>query len=124
MLHNVILGRSINAVHSHTRAELAFEILHTLPGAAHSHRAAQFIGLCAGKVSDRHRNPQQLFLKKRHAKSSLQDRLKRRVGICDFLSALSPPHVGVHHLADDGAGPDNRYLHNKIVKTVRVVSRQ
>jgi len=36
--------------------------------------------------------------------------------ISDFFLALAAAHVRVHHLADDGAGPDDRDLHNEVVE--------
>jgi hypothetical protein len=44
-----------------------------------------------------------------------------RIG--DLLPSLPPLHIRVHHLADDGAGADDRNLNNKIVELVRVIAR-
>src|SRR5580693_4982349 len=41
-----------------------------------------------------------------------------------FFFLLSPAHVGMHHLAHDGAWPDDGNLHDKVVKLGREVSRQ
>ena len=67
----------VDAVGRHARAQLAFKILHALPGAAHAHGAAQLLGLRAGKVGDGHGHAQQLLLKERHAQRALQHRLQR-----------------------------------------------
>ncbi len=38
--------------------------------------------------------------------------------------SLPAPHVGVHHLANDGSGPDDGDLHNQVVKTLRTIAWQ
>ena len=45
-----------------------------------------------------------------------------RIG--DRLFLLPAPHVRMHHLADDGAGPDDGHLHHKVVETLGIVARQ
>jgi len=45
-------------------------------------------------------------LKERHTKRALEHWFERRVGIRDFLFSLLP-HVRVHHLSDEWAGPDD-----------------
>jgi len=56
VLNNVLLRRSVKPVGRHARAELAFEILHPLPGPPHPHGAAQLFRLSAGKVGNCHRH--------------------------------------------------------------------
>ena len=97
-------------------AQPAFKIFHPLHGAAHSDGAAQLFGLCAGEAGNRHRHAQQLLLKERHAERALEHRFKRRMRIRDFLLALAAAHVRVHHLAHDGAGPNDGHLHHEIVE--------
>ena len=65
-----------------------------------------------------------LLLKERHAQRALQDRLQRGMRIRDLLFLLTPPHVGMHHLADDGPGPDDGDLHDEIVEPLGIVARQ
>jgi hypothetical protein len=40
------------------------------------------------------------------------------------LTPLAPPQVGMQHLADNGAGADDRHLHDNIVKSLRHHARQ
>ena len=116
VLNDVVLRRGIEPVGRHAGAQLAFEIFHSLPGSAHPHGASQLFGFRAGEVGDRHRHAQQLFLKQRNAKRALQHRFQRWMRIGDRFLLLPPPHVGVHHLANDGPGPNNRHLHDEVVE--------
>ena len=43
--------------------------------------------------------------------------------ISDLFFFLAPPHVRVHHFAHDGPGPDDRDLHDQIVKMCRRIVR-
>ena len=74
VLDDPILRDSIDALRSHTDAKLSFEILHALPGTAHSDSATQFVGLRAGEIGHGHGNPEELLLKEWHAKGALQNR--------------------------------------------------
>ena len=56
VLNDVLLRRSIKSVGRHARAQLAFEILHPLPGPPHPYGAAQLFRLSTGKVGNRHRH--------------------------------------------------------------------
>ena len=65
----------------HAGAQLPFDLLHALLGSLEAERAAQLLGLAAGKSGRHHRHPQQLLLEERHAERARQDRLERRMRI-------------------------------------------
>ena len=122
-LHDVVLRLGADAVAGHAGAQAAFQVLHALHRSAHAHGAAQLLGFGAGEAGDGHGHAQQLLLKERHAERALEHRLERRMRIGDLLLALAAAHVGVHHLAHDGAGADDGHLHDEIVKAHRRVVR-
>lgn len=41
-----------------------------------------------------------------------------------LLLAVAPPDIGMHHVALDGAGPDDRHLDHQIVEAARTHARQ
>jgi hypothetical protein len=75
-LDNFVLRGGREAIGGHAAAQLHFQVLHALPGAAHTNGAAQLFGLGSAEVGDDHGHAQQLFLKKRDAKGALEDRLE------------------------------------------------
>ena len=86
--------------------------------ALEAHGAAQFFGLAAGEAGGDHRHAQQLLLKQRHAQRALQHRLERGMQAVRLFPALPALQIRMHHLADDGAGADDRDLHHDVVETL------
>ena len=102
----------------HAGAQPDFDFFHALLRALEAHGAAQFFGFASGEVGHDHRNAQQLFLKKRYAERALQHRLERGMRIGDGFAALPALQKGIHHLADDRAGADDRDLHHDVVEAL------
>src|ERR1700723_2948073 len=123
-LDDFVLRARREAVGGHAAPQLAFEILHALPGAAHAHGAAQLFSLRSAEVGNGHGHAQQLLLKKRYAESTLEYWFERRMRIGDRFLFLAAAHVRMHHFADDGTGTNDGYLHDKIVKIFRAITRQ
>ena len=79
-----------------------------------------------------HGDPHGLFLKQRNAEGSSKNffqlvlvakfRIWRRN--FDWLQSLLPAQIGMHHIALDGPGPDNRNLNHQIIEFFRPQSRQ
>jgi hypothetical protein len=46
------------------------------------------------------------------------------MGIGDLFFLLTPPHIGMHHLADDGSGANDGDLHHHVVELLWFVPRQ
>ena len=100
----------------HAGDQLLADRRHALARSLVAHRPAQLVGL-AGRESrrgDRHLHA--LLLEERNAERALQDRLERRVRIGHLLLSCPAAQVGMHHLALDRAGPDERDLHDEIVE--------
>ena len=108
----------------HAGAEFGFDFFHAGLRAFESHGAAQFFGFASGEVGGDHGEAQQLFLKKRNAERALQHGFERGMGIGDFFASLAALQKWIHHLADDGAGADDRDLHHDVVKLLRTQARQ
>jgi hypothetical protein len=64
------------------------------------------------------------LLKERHAESTLKNRNEERVRIDDLLFTSSPQHVWVGHLADNRSGPNDGYLHDKVIEDFGKVPHQ
>ena len=62
-----------------------------------------------------------LVVEYRGDKGSEVVELEPRTRIGNLLSALSSLHIGIHHLADDGTGADDRNLHHKVIELVGVL---
>ena len=63
-------------------------------------------------------------MKQRHAQGFAQNVTQIIGWELDRLFALTPAQIGVHHIALNGAWPDNRHLYHQIVKTARLEPRQ
>ena len=91
------------------------------------HGAAQLIGLLGGKFRRFHGDAHGLFLEQRHALGLAQDlaQLVRRPvlrigrGIGFGFEAVAPAQVGMHHVALNGTGADDRHLDDEIVEAAR-----
>ena len=62
------------------------------------------------------RDPHRLLLEQRHAERLAEHLLQLRLRIVDRLLALAPAQIGMHHVALDRAGPDDRDLDDEIVE--------
>ena len=122
-LHNIVLRIRPDAVARHPRAQPALQILHALHRSPHAHCPPQLFRLRAAETRHRHRHAQQLFLKQRNSEGPFEHRLQRWVRIADFLLALPPPHVWMHHFAHDGPRSYDRHLHHQVVEAHRRVVR-
>ena len=101
-----------------------FDLLHPPLGSLEAHRPAQLLGLAAGEPGGDHRNSQQLFLEERHAKRARENRLERRMRVLHRLAPRPAIQVRMHHLPDDGAGPDDGHLHDDVVEAGGLQTRQ
>ena len=122
-MDDVVLRCRADAVACHPCAQSAFEILHPLHRPPHSHGAAQLFGLCSRETGNCHCHAKKLLLEERHSKSALQHWFKGRMRIGNFFLSLAAAHIRVHHLADDGAGADDGYLHDEVVEACGRVVR-
>ncbi len=84
----------------------------------------KFFGFASGEIGRDHGDPQQLFLKKRNAERALQHWLERWVRIGDFFASLAAQDEGIHHLAHDWPGADDRDLHDDVVEAFWKQARQ
>ena len=123
-LDDFVLGFRGQAVGGHAGAELDFEVLHALPGAAHADGAAQLFGFGSGEIGDGHGDAEELLLKERDAEGALEHGLERRVRVGDRFPALAAAHIRMHHFSDDGAGADDGDLDDEVVEAVGAVARE
>ncbi len=121
---DLFLSRSRDAPFGHASAKPDLDVLHPFDRAFEPHGATQFFGLAAGKTRRRHGDPQELFLKERHAQSPFEDRFQTGMGIGDGFAPHAPLQVGAGHLAGDRARPDDRHLDDEVVETFGPVARQ
>ncbi len=120
-----LLGRpGVDALPRDPGTQLLLDLPHACLRALEPHRPAQLLGLAAGEPGRHHRHAQQLFLEEWHAKRALEDGLQRGVGIHHGLSPRPPVEIRVHHLSDDGSGPDDGHLHHEVVEPFRPETRQ
>ena len=76
----------------------------------------RLFGFAARESGGDHGHAQQLLLKQRHAQRAAQHRFERGMQTIGRFPALAPVQIGMHHLAHDGAGPDDGHLHHDVVK--------
>ena len=117
-----VLRLAGDAVALHAGAQAAFDILHALLRALEAEGAAQFLGLAAGEAGGDHGHAQQLLLEERHAERAREHGFERGVHAVRRFAALPPLEIGVHHFADDGAGPDDGHLHHDVVEAARAAA--
>ena len=88
------------------------------------HGAAELVGLAGREAGAFDRDLHRLFLKQRHAERLAEHLLKLGRGIVDRLLAFAPAQIGMHHVALDRTGPDDRHLDDEIVEGARLEPRQ
>ena len=112
------------AVFDHAVDEILPVAVDRAVAAEGGHRATQLVGLAGRKASGVDGDLHRLFLEQRHATGPFQDRLKHRARVVDLLQAHAATQIGMHHVALDGAGPDDRDLDDEIVEFPRFQARQ
>ncbi len=88
------------------------------------HGLAEHVGLAWREARAFDRDPHGLLLEERHPERLAQHLLKLGLQIVDRLQAFAAAEVGVHHVALDGTGPDDRDLHDEVVVGSRLQPRQ
>ena len=124
MRDDLFLCLQCEPVLSHSAPQLGFDFFHTFFRPFEAHRSAEVFGFTTCEVRRHHCDAQQLFLKQWHSQSSFQNRFERRMSVRDRLLALPPIHVGMHHLSDNRAGPNDGYLYHEIVELHWRIARQ
>ena len=123
-LDDLVLGRSLDPALRHPRTQARLDGGHLVHRALEPHRPPQLLRLPSREAGRDHRDPQELFLEERDAQCPLQDRLERGVGILHGRQAAPAVEEGMDHPPDDGAGPDDRDLHDDVVEGLRGVARK
>ena len=119
-MHDLIGGFTGDAPARHALAQLHLHLGHSPLAALEAERTPQLLRLAAREAGGDHRHAQELLLEQRHAERARENGLERRVGIAHLLAAAPSPDVGMHHVADDRAGADDRDLHDQVVEPLRV----
>ncbi len=88
------------------------------------HGAAEAVGAAGLHAGDVHRDLDDLLLVEDHPKRVAKDRLEQRMGVCDDLTTLLAPDVGMHRVALDRSRPDDRDLDHEVVEVLRSRSGQ
>ncbi len=110
---------------------LLLEFMDGADMAERGHRAAQLVGFVGREFRSLDGDPHRLFLKQGNAEGFSEDGLKFvlvaifRKGIFDVFR-LHPPalQIGMHHLALDRPGTNDRDLDHQIIKRARLQARQ
>ena len=82
-------------------------------------RAAQPVGLVGGEAGADDGDLHRLLLEERHAEGLAEHLAERVGGERDLLLAAAAAQVGVHHVALDRAGADDRHLDDEVVEAAR-----
>ena len=96
------------------------------------HGLAQAVRLIGGELRGLHGEPHRLFLEQRHAHGLAENLVqfvrgavfRRRRGKGHRLLTVPSAQIGMHHIALDRAGPDDRHLDDEIVEVFRSQPRQ
>ena len=120
-----LLGRGrLDPLPRHARAQLRLHLAHARLAALEAEGAAQLLGLGPGESRRHHGHAQQLLLEQRHPERAGQDGLQARVRVAHRLAPAPAADVGMHHVAHDGAGPDDGHLHHEVVEALGPDARQ
>ena len=112
------------AVGDHAGDQLLAEGMNGAGAAEGGHGAAQIVGLRRREAGRDDGDLHGLFLEQRYAERLGEHRPQRVRGVLDPLLAAAAAQIGVHHVALDRAGPDDRHLDHQIVKIARAQARQ
>ena len=115
-LEDLLRHRARHAARRHAVEEPRPHLLHARRRALGRHGLAQLVGVGRAEAGDGHGHLHQLLLEQGHAERALEDRLEQRVQVGDLLLAPAAPDVGVHRVALNGAGPDERHLNGDVVE--------
>ena len=112
------------AAPAHAVDQLVLEGPETAAPLPRRHRAPQAVGFARREARGRDRERHHLLLENRYAQGTLQDALDLLAGVIDGFLAIPPPQVGMHHVALDRAGTDDRDLDDEVVIASRLQPRQ
>ena len=88
------------------------------------HRPPQLIRLGGREPGRDDGDAHGLLLEQGDAIGLLEHLIQLRTGNFGFLQLVAPAQIGVHHVALDRAGPDDRDLHHQIIEFTRLETRQ
>ena len=106
---------------THQTLAVGLQVAMTAPG---GHRAPQLVGLARGVAGGDDGQLHGLLLKERHTQRALENLAQHLGRIGDRLQPLTTAQVRMHHVALDGAGPDNGHLNDQIVEAAGPQPRQ
>ncbi len=101
------------AVGAHAGDEFFLENVDIAVAAKGGHGAAQAIRLAAGEASADHGDLHRLLLEERHAQRALQHLFEAR-RIIVLLQPHAAAQIGMHHVALDRTGPDDRHFDDEV----------
>ena len=96
------------------------------------HGLAQLVELAGGEFGGHHGKLHGLFLEQRHALGA-PEHGAQFIGVTEAgigggiifrLQPVAAAQVGMHHVALDGAGADDRHLDDEVIKAARLQARQ
>ena len=123
-LYDLVLCLRADAIACHALSQLYFDFFHARFRTFEAERTPQFFGFATAKARADHRHLEQLFLKERHPQRALQHEFKRRMRIFDRLASQPAIQVRMDHIADNRTGPNDRNLHDNVIKLLRPQSRE
>ncbi len=115
--------RRIAARH-HAADQLGVELVDATCHLERRHRAAELVGLAAGKPGAHHRHLHRLLLEQRHAECFPQHGAQffcRQVG---FFQTVAPAQVGMHHVALYRTWANDGHLYRQVVQLAWFQARQ
>ena len=115
-LEDLVGHRARHPARRHPVVEARPHLLHARRRALGRHGLAQLVGVGRAEPRDGDGHLHQLLLEERDPERALEDRLEQRVQVGDGLLAAAAPDVGVHRVALNGAGPDERDLDGDVVE--------
>ncbi len=120
-----LVGRAaLDPLPRHAGPQLGLDLGHAPLAALEAEGAPQLLRLGAGEAGRHHRHAEELLLEERHAQRAREDRLQARMRVRHRLPAAPAADVGMHHVADDRARPDDGHLHHEVVEPLGMDARQ
>ena len=120
------------AAPDHALDHHALIFVHGAEMAERRHGAAQPVGVGGRKARRHHGEAHRLLLEQRHAERPPQHLLqfvgravlRRGRGKGDVFDPLPAAQIGMHHVALDRPGPDDRHLDDEVIELARPQTRQ
>ncbi len=124
LLGDGVGGVAGDAVGGHSLHEPLTHGSHPRATAFGTHGLPELVGVGRAEPGDVDGHLHELFLEQRHPEGLAQRGFEQRMQVGDGLLSCPAPQIGMHGVALDGPGADERHLHHEVVELSGTQPRQ